>query len=110
MKVIKLLNPLDSAIRSKFMTGNGADISTFPKMTERHLDDIVISMSVLTCNYINIDDIIYKIVCRCLKSDSTTIYVTTEPGQIIEILKDNELNFINFTQIQTIGLRAGFKI
>lgn len=108
MKVIKLSNPLDSAISAKFLTGNGADISTFPKMEKILLEDVMFIGYVMP-NYIKIDSVIYKVVCSAW-FNGLTAYITTETGQIIEILKDNSLGFINFTQIQTIGLRAGFKI
>ena len=111
MKIIQLSNPSNFSVKAQFMTASGGlDISKFPKMTPVVIAPNYPFIDLVICNYFNIKGKLYRKICAIDGEKEFTLYVTTEPGQIIEHLHDNKLDFINLTQIQAVGLEVGVKI
>lgn len=118
MKIFLLSNPLDAAIKAKILGGGQINITEFPVMELKEIDKNSIpflfgGMPFASSNYVKMDNCVYRIICNLI-GESNEMYITKETGQIIDFVKrgllgrnEDKLQFINFTQIQTISLKMG---
>lgn len=125
MKIFLLSNPLDAAIKAKIIGGGQINITEFPVMELNEMEQILFRNVPFAPNYIRLDNDLFRVVCIVV-GEFSEMYITKEKGQIIDFVKPNQfdketanyysisqsesLQFINFTQIQTISLKMGIPL
>lgn len=125
MKIFLLSNPSDAAIKAKIIGGGQINITEFPVMELNEMEQIIFRNVPFAPNYIRLDNDLFRVVC-IVAGEFSEMYITKEKGQIIDFVKPNQfdketanyysisqsesLQFINFTQIQTISLKMGIPL